>query len=165
VTTPSDTREFSGHPDPDWRESNSPKNRPPGDSTPPARRFRRRPSPAHDAAYPSGGAPGAPSLRLVDVALFYGERSAGAIHELPAVRASASNGYRRPLSTRALTTVLRRLAPDVLLQHDPSTAPSTRALGELVWTFEPGDVDGTAHRREPVFRAELAGLERLAGVR
>jgi alpha-1,6-mannosyltransferase len=68
-----------------------------------------------------------------------------------------------------------------------STAPSTRELGELVWTFEPGDVDGMAaaiaaarasepdldaalafaaeHQWERVFRAELADLERLAGVR
>jgi hypothetical protein len=53
--------------------------------TPPARPTWRRPSPAPHAARPSGGAPGAPSLRLVekaplrvvDVALFHGERSGG----------------------------------------------------------------------------------------
>jgi alpha-1,6-mannosyltransferase len=68
-----------------------------------------------------------------------------------------------------------------------STAPSTRALGPLVRTFEPGDVDGLAwaiaaarasepdldaaltfaaeHQWEPVFDRELADLRRLAGAR
>ena len=61
--------------------TNSPEDRPLGDPTPLARR--RRPSPA--PARPSGGASGAPSLRLVssrplrvaDVALSHGERSGG----------------------------------------------------------------------------------------
>jgi glycosyltransferase involved in cell wall biosynthesis len=174
-------REFTRRPRPERRASNSPENRPLGDSAnspenrprgdstmSPARPSKRRPSPAPHTARPSGGAPGTPSLRLVaqpplrvvDVALFYGERSggirtyldakvehaqrtgafehhlivpgsralrrehaAGAVHELPAVRVAASNGYRWPLGTRPLTTLVRELAPDVVLLHDPFWAP------------------------------------------
>jgi alpha-1,6-mannosyltransferase len=149
----------------------------------------RRPSPA--PARPSGGASGAPSLRLVssrplrvaDAALFYGERSggirtyldakvehaertgafehhlivpgvravrrehaAGAVHELPAVRVAASNGYRWPLGSHPLTTLLDTLKPDVLLLHDPFWAPRARS-GRVVMVHH-GSValDATAFR-------------------
>jgi glycosyltransferase involved in cell wall biosynthesis len=145
--------------------------RPTGEPPSPARPW-RRPSPAHHAARPSGGASGTPSLRLVasrplrvaDVALFYGERSggirtyldakvehaqqtgafehhlivpgarrarrdhsAGAVHELRAVRAASSNGYRWPIGRRPLLTLLEQLEPDVLLLHDPFWAPKAPA--------------------------------------
>ena len=55
----------------------------PAHQTSPARPW-RRPSPAHHAARPSGGASGTPlrlvsppPLRIADAALFYGERSGG----------------------------------------------------------------------------------------
>ncbi len=54
------------------------------------------------------------------------EHAAGAVHELPAVRVAASNGYRWPLGSRPLTTLLDNLAPDVLLLHDPFWAPRAR---------------------------------------
>ncbi|WP_156027992.1 glycosyltransferase [Candidatus Solirubrobacter pratensis] len=189
-----DPREFTHGSGPERRESNSPEYRPLGDTTSPARPW-RRPSPAHHAARPSGGAPGTPSLRLVerrplrvvDVALFYGERSggirtyldakveyaqrtgafehhlivpgarairrehsAGAIHELPAVRSATPNGYRWPLGTRPLTTLLRELQPDVLLQHDPFWAPraAARAAGGHALMVHHGSValDAAAFR-------------------
>ena len=55
------------------------------------------------------------------------EHAAGAIHELPAVRVAASNGYRWPLGSRPLTTLLDDLSPDVLLLHDPFWAPRASA--------------------------------------
>ncbi len=58
------------------------------------------------------------------------EHAAGAVHELPAVRVAHSNGYRWPLGTRPLATLLRQLEPDVLLLHDPFWAP--RASGGRV---------------------------------
>lgn len=55
------------------------------------------------------------------------EHASGAVHELPAVRVGASNGYRWPLGSRPLTTLLDGLKPDVLLLHDPFWAPRARS--------------------------------------
>ena len=109
-------------------------------------------------------------LRIVDVALFYGERSGGirtyldakaahaaatgafehhvvvpgprerhegGRHELPSLRLAAANGYRLPLGARALRRTLQRLAPDVVLLHDPFWLPlrvteAAHALGAKV---------------------------------
>lgn len=109
-------------------------------------------------------------MRVVDVALFYGERSGGirtyldakrrwaagrgdlehhvavpgrrrmhadGVHELPSVRVLAANGYRAPLGGRELQDLLRAIAPDVVLLHDPYWAPvgttaAVHALGARV---------------------------------
>jgi alpha-1,6-mannosyltransferase len=108
--------------------------------------------------------------RIVDVALFYGERSGGirtyldakaahaaatgafehhvvvpgprerhegGRHELPSLRLAAANGYRVPLGARALRRTLARLAPDVVVLHDPFWLPlrvteAAHALGAKV---------------------------------
>jgi glycosyltransferase involved in cell wall biosynthesis len=180
----------------------------------PARPSKRRTSPA-GAARPSGGAPGTPALRLVrrpklrvvDVALFYGERSggirtyldakldfavrtgsfehhlvipgvkpalrphaAGAVHVVPGVRVARSNGYRWPLGTSTLASLLRDLRPDVVLQHDPFWAPlagaaATHEGGGRVVMVHHGSValDAAAFRGPlPLYRAALGGWLRHA---
>ena len=82
-------------------------------------------------------------LRVVDVALFYGERSGGirtyldakrawdgpwqhqviTPHDVPAFRFATPNGYRIPLGVGALREALREIRPDVVLLHDPFWAP------------------------------------------
>jgi alpha-1,6-mannosyltransferase len=44
-------------------------------------------------------------------------------HEQPSLRLAASNGYRLPLGSSGLQLVLRELAPDVVLLHDPYWTP------------------------------------------
>jgi alpha-1,6-mannosyltransferase len=51
------------------------------------------------------------------------ERHLGARHELRAVRATTSNGYRIPVGSRALRDTLLKIRPDVVLIHDPFWAP------------------------------------------
>jgi alpha-1,6-mannosyltransferase len=55
------------------------------------------------------------------------ERHLGRRHELPSVRVLAANGYRLPVGTRRLKALLRDLAPDVVLLHDPFWAPEAVA--------------------------------------
>ncbi len=61
------------------------------------------------------------------------ERHGDVWHELPAVRIAASNGYRLPLGAGRLRETLRRIAPDVVMLHDPFWAPgsSGRVAAEL----------------------------------
>jgi alpha-1,6-mannosyltransferase len=47
------------------------------------------------------------------------ERHTDSRHELASLRLASSNGYRAPLGVRSLRTTLRRIAPDVVLVHDP----------------------------------------------
>jgi alpha-1,6-mannosyltransferase len=90
----------------------------------------------------------APAPRVVDVALWYGERSGGIKtyldakashlgadhhlvvpgrrehsegrrHELPALTVAASNGYRLPLGLGRLEKKLLELEPDAIYAHDP----------------------------------------------
>jgi alpha-1,6-mannosyltransferase len=97
-----------------------------------------------------------PRLRVVDVALFYGERSGGirtyldakrrwaarsrafehhvvTPHDVPSLRVATPNGYRIPVGVDALKDRLRALEPDVVLLHDPFWSPLgvTRAAHEL----------------------------------
>lgn len=97
-----------------------------------------------------------PPLRVVDVALFYGERSGGirtyldakrawtaatgayehhvvTPHDVPSLRIATPNGYRVPVGVGALKARLAELAPDVVLLHDPFWGPQhvTRAAHEL----------------------------------
>ncbi len=58
------------------------------------------------------------------------ERSEPGLHELPSVRAVATNGYRVPLGWRALRRYLAAERPDVVIAHDPFWA--ARGLPELV---------------------------------
>jgi len=132
------------------------------------------PSPA--TAGPAGGSRPAlralprPPLRVVDVAVFYGERSGGIRtyldakaayaarsgafehhlvvpgrrerhlpdrHELRSLPAAGAKGYRIPLGTAALKGTLRRLAPDIVLLHDPfwagpGVAETARRAGAVV---------------------------------
>ena len=113
-------------------------------------------------------------LRVVDVALFYGERSGGIRTYLDAKAAYArrtgafehrlivpgaaatspvrlraavgpvatSNGYRWPIGTRPLVDLLRDLAPDVVLLHDPFWAPrAVRSVGAPVVMVHHGSID------------------------
>jgi alpha-1,6-mannosyltransferase len=110
-----------------------------------------------------------PRLRVVDVALFYGERSGGirtyldakqtwmarsqaCVHhvvtpyDVPSFRVGTPNGYRLPVGVEALKARLRELEPDVVLLHDPFWAPLgvTRAaheLGARVVAVHHGSVD------------------------
>lgn len=95
-------------------------------------------------------------LTVVDVALFYGERSGGirtyldakrawtaqtgaydhhviTPHDVPSLRFATPNGYRIPFGVEALKARLRELEPDVVLLHDPFWAPLgvTRTAHEL----------------------------------
>jgi alpha-1,6-mannosyltransferase len=132
-----------------------------------------------------------PPLCVVDVAMFYGERSGGirtylreksayaarsgafehhvivpgrverhqgGWHELRALRAAASNGYRIPLGVGALKTVLRSIAPDVVLLHDPfwgrlGVPELARELGATVV--------GVHHGSSELNAAGLPGPQRL----
>jgi alpha-1,6-mannosyltransferase len=105
-----------------------------------------------------------PRLRVADVALFYGERSGGirtyleakaasevfdhhviTPHDVPSFRMATPNGYRVPIGVGALKDRLRRLAPDVVLLHDPFWAPlgvarAARATGARVVAVHHGSV-------------------------
>ena len=95
-------------------------------------------------------------MRLVDVTLFYGERSGGIRTYLKAkaayaersasfehhlivpaeersLRVVSSNGYRIPLGPAGLGNAIRDLHPDVVLLHDPYWTPrlATRAAHEV----------------------------------
>jgi len=130
-----------------------------------------------DAASTAGGGRGAPALRLVprpklrvlDVALFYGERSGGirtyldakrawvaqsgayehrivTPHDVPAFRFATPNGYRVPLGVGALLEAMHETRPDVVLLHDPFWAPlgvtsTAHALGARVVAVHHGSVD------------------------
>jgi alpha-1,6-mannosyltransferase len=50
-------------------------------------------------------------------------RHVNGYHEVPSLRALASNGYRIPLGVGALKDQLRRLRPDFVLLHDPFWRP------------------------------------------
>jgi alpha-1,6-mannosyltransferase len=110
-----------------------------------------------------------PALRVVDVAVFYGERSGGirtyldakvAYAErtgafdhrlvvpgmLPSVKVAPNNGYRWPLGTRPLIELLSAFAPDVVLLHDPFWAPkavvsAARRIGARVVMVHHGSLD------------------------
>ncbi len=56
-------------------------------------------------------------------------RGASTVHELPSVSVATSNGYRWPLGTRPLATLLRELRPDVVLTHDPFWGPTAARSG------------------------------------
>ena len=113
-----------------------------------------------------------PRLRVVDVALFYGDRSGGirtyldakrawatatgacdhhviTPHDVPSLRFATPNGYRVPVGVGALKERLRLLEPDVVLLHDPFWGPLgvTRAaheLGARVVAVHHGSVDLSA---------------------
>ena len=92
-------------------------------------------------------------LRVVDVALFYGERSGGirtyldakrawdgpwahaviTPHDVPSLRFATPNGYRIPVGVGAMKEALREYEPDVVLLHDPFWGPLgvTRTAHEL----------------------------------
>lgn len=61
------------------------------------------------------------------------ESHAGGRHELRAVRATTSNGYRIPVGSRSLRETLLRIRPDVVMIHDPFWAPLevARAAAEI----------------------------------
>jgi alpha-1,6-mannosyltransferase len=114
----------------------------------------------------------APRLRVVDVALFYGERSGGirtyleakrawaaatgayehhvvTPHDVPSLRVATPNGYRVPVGVGALRARLRELAPDVVLLHDPFWGPqrvirTAHELGAHVVAVHHGSVALTA---------------------
>ncbi len=135
-------------------------------------------------------------MRVVDVALFYGERSggirtyldakaayarrtgafehrlvvpgaardvAGPTCALPSVRIGAANGYRWPLGTRPLVDLVRDLAPDVVLLHDPFWAPrAVQSIGVPVVMVHHGSLDldaaalpGPSRVYRPALRAWL----------
>jgi alpha-1,6-mannosyltransferase len=107
--------------------------------------------PPEPLAAPSAGRPALrlvppPPLRVVDVALFYGERSGGirtyldakslwarrsrafehhvvTPHDVPSLRVATPNGYRVPIGVGALRARLDTLEPDVVLLHDPFWGP------------------------------------------
>lgn len=51
------------------------------------------------------------------------ERHQGRRHELRSLQLAASNGYRIPFGARALRETVRRIAPDVVILHDPFWCP------------------------------------------
>lgn len=113
-----------------------------------------------------------PRLRVVDVALFYGDRSGGirtyldakrawaaqtgacehhviTPHDVPSLRFATPNGYRVPVGVGALKNRLRALEPDVVLLHDPFWGPlgvtqTAHELGARVVAVHHGSVDLTA---------------------
>ena len=108
-------------------------------------------------------------LRVVDVALFYGERSGGirtylnakaayaartgafehrlvVPGDVPSVCVAPNNGYRWPLGSRPLVDRLRELEPDVVLLHDPFWAPraavsAARSVGARVVMVHHGSLE------------------------
>lgn len=65
------------------------------------------------------------------------ERHEGGRHELRSLQLAASNGYRLPLSARALKETLRAVKPNVVILHDPFWRPlsvtrEARSLGATV---------------------------------
>ena len=113
-----------------------------------------------------------PRLRIVDVALFYGDRSGGirtyldakrawvaesgayehhvlTPHDVPSFRFATPNGYRVPVGVGALNDRLRVLRPDVVLLHDPFWGPlgvtaTAHELGARVVAVHHGSVDLSA---------------------
>lgn len=111
----------------------------------------------------------APRLRVVDVALLYGERSGGirtyleakrawvastgayehhvvTPHDVPSLRVATANGYRVPIGVGALKERLAALEPDVVVLHDPFWGPqgvarTAHALGAAVVVVHHGSVD------------------------
>ena len=110
-----------------------------------------------------------PRLRVVDVALFYGERSGGirtyldakrawvaetgacehhviTPHDVPSFRFATPNGYRVPLGVGALRERLCELRPDVVLLHDAFWGPlgvtaTAHELGARVVAVHHASVD------------------------
>jgi alpha-1,6-mannosyltransferase len=88
----------------------------------------------------------------------------GGHHELRSLRVIAANGYRVPLSARALKATLRELAPDVVLLHDPFWGPAAvaacaREIGARTVAVHHGSVDleaaalpGPSHAYAPMLR-------------
>jgi alpha-1,6-mannosyltransferase len=113
-----------------------------------------------------------PRLRVVDVALFYGDRSGGirtyldakrawaaetgacehhvlTPHDVPSFRFATPNGYRVPVGVGALKERLRGLEPDVVLLHDPFWGPlgvsaTAHEVGARVVAVHHGSVDLSA---------------------
>ena len=113
-----------------------------------------------------------PRLRIVDVALFYGDRSGGirtyldnkrawvaesdaydhhviTPHDVPSFRFATPNGYRVPVGVGALKERLAELRPDIVLLHDPFWGPlgvtaTAHELGARVVAVHHGSVDLSA---------------------
>lgn len=113
-----------------------------------------------------------PRLRVVDVALFYGDRSGGirtyldakrawaaqtgacehhviTPHDVPSFRFATPNGYRVPVGVGALKERLAALEPDVVLLHDPFWGPqgvtaTAHRAGARVVAVHHGSVDLSA---------------------
>jgi alpha-1,6-mannosyltransferase len=68
-------------------------------------------------------------LIIPGVTLSRRTRGASTIHTLPSISVATSNGYRWPLGTRPLATLLRDLKPDVVLTHDPFWGPTAARAG------------------------------------
>ena len=132
-------------------------------------------------------------LRVVDVALFYGERSGGirtyldakaayaartgafehrlvVPGDVPSVCVAPNNGYRWPLGSRPLVDRLRELEPDVVLLHDPFWAPraavsAARSVGARVVMVHHGSLELDANALPGPNRAVPARARRVAAAR